>query len=725
MTSPYKDAALRYMTHGWVGPLPVGTGRGQKKTPPDGYTGNDGIWPTEDQIADWVRTKPDVNIALRLPPDIIGIDVDDYGDKPGADTMTAATQRHGKLPRTWISTARDGHSGIRWFQLSNPQPLPGKLIHPDNEDISGVEVIQYGHRYAIVPPSVHPEGGQYRWITPTGENTQNGTLPKPTDFPSLPQPWIDHILKQCSCWSYNWQQYASEPKDPVAAAYNKWSARITETYGRHDAALAGVMALTAFHLRGWPEADTYLNQLKAAFLNSLGESRDPKEAADEWQRMIDGAQKKAPSTTIPTWTPLTTPPDPETIDLRVAEELDKLRVRDRARRLFQQETYPPQPIPPILTLQDRLAKPPPPITWRIEGWQPLGTRVLLAAQYKAGKTTLTGNLARSLVDNEPWLGTFNVTPLLSGHVTIVDCEMGERQIDAWLADQGIEHTYKVYIIPLRGRVGTLNILDETIRREWATRLTGTEYLILDCLRPILDAIGLDEHREAGRFLTAFDTLCEEAGIGDSNIVHHMGHQLERSRGDSRLRDWPDVEWRLVRENDDPASPRYISAYGRDVDISESEIHHDPPTRHLTLIGGTRATAAGRAAIPDILEYVRTHGPLPKAQVEKAVDHALHAVREGIKLALQNGQLLQELGKHGAHLLKTPVSSSARQTSSQIVATGLTTSSARYRADEVNETTKTQPSSSICSACQHPNPETHFYTCPTLKATTVDDLPDPW
>ena len=52
---------------------------------------------------------------------------------------------------------------------------------------------------------------------------------------------------------------------------------------------------------------------------------------------------------------------------------------------------------------------------------------------------------------------------------------------------------------------------------------------------MLDALGLDEHRDAGRFLTAFDALLVEAGIRDAFVVTHMGHTNERARGDSRLR----------------------------------------------------------------------------------------------------------------------------------------------------------------------------------------------
>lgn len=681
MTTPYKTAALRYWTHGWEGPLPVGSKPQQKTHPPTGYTGSEGAWPDEDQIIEWSESRPNVNIALRLPKTVIGIDVDDYDDKPGADTMIATTEAHDRLPRTWISTSRSGRSGIRWFTLPTPAVLPGKLVHPDDPDVSGVEVIQYHHRYAVVWPSVHPSGDEYRWVTPDGEIVTDGTLPTPDAFPAIPQAWLDHINQDCSCWApFRWDKYETQPNDPVKAAYDKWRAKMTASYGRHDAALGGVMALVAFKERGWPGATHYLEQLESDFKTSLGDSRTAGEADAEWDRMLEGAEKKSSTSSIPIWEPHQTSsvPSPETFDARVEQELDKLRVRDTARRQFIQETTPPQPVPAIRTLRERLANPLPDVAWRIEGWQPMGTRVMLAAQFKAGKTTLTGNLARCLVDDQQWLNAAAVAPVLSGHVTVLDIEMSERQIDGWLADQGIENDNRIVVAPLRGRAGSFNILDDTVRKEWASRLEGTEYLILDCLRPILDALGLDEHKEGGRFLTALDALCDQAKIADTLVVHHMGHLGERSRGDSRFRDWPDVEWRLVRETEEPDSPRYISAYGRDVEQGEALIEHDPATRHISLIGGNRHTAAARAAIPAVLDYVRDNPKVAKSYVEKALsEHGQKTIRDAMDIAYTNGQLLLEHGPRGSHLLSIPVSSSARSSSSD----DLTNSSAPIGADE--------------------------------------------
>lgn len=294
----------------------------------------------------------------------------------------------------------------------------------------------------------------------------------------------------------------------------------------------------------------------------------------------------------------------------VAREVETLRIREAARRAFARQQAERSPLPAARTLAAWLEEPDPPETWRIEGWQPAGSRVVLAAQYKAGKTTLVGNLARVLVDGGRFLGTGLVEPM-TGSVVVLDDEMSPRQLKAWLRDQDIRRADRVVAESLKGRASMLDIMDDERRGEWVAwlRAVECEYLIIDCLRPVMDALALDENHDAGRFLVALDALLVEAGIPDACLVHHMGHAGERSRGDSRIRDWPDVEWRLVRQDaDDPASPRFINAFGRDVDISEVKLHYDPETRHLTLSEGNRKDAGAEEAIPDVLAALES-GPL--------------------------------------------------------------------------------------------------------------------
>jgi hypothetical protein len=340
---------------------------------------------------------------------------------------------------------------------------------------------------------------------------------------------------------------------------------------------------------------------------------------------------------------------------RVDDETDRLRIRRAARRRVDAEDRPPVRKPEVLTLRQRLARPRPPVQFRISGWQPAGSRVMLSAQYKAGKTTLIGNLGRSLLDGDPWLGTYEVDPV-AGTVAVLDTEMSAHALDAWYADIKIRADDRVIPISLRGNAAAFDIIDDRTRAQWAAMLSaqGCAYLVLDPLRPVLDALGLDEWRDAGRFLTAFDALLAEAGIGEALVAHHMGHTGERSRGDSRLRDWPDVEWRLVRADDDPSSPRYIAAYGRDVEITESRLTYDPASRRLAIGGGSRKDAAAEAALDDIVKRLSPDDPAQSGrQIEKTLldtsDHTRAAIRAGLKLGLHTGRLGVDDGAHRAKL----------------------------------------------------------------------------
>jgi Bifunctional DNA primase/polymerase, N-terminal/AAA domain len=339
---------------------------------------------------------------------------------------------------------------------------------------------------------------------------------------------------------------------------------------------------------------------------------------------------------------------------QVAAKLHELRVVDEARHRLAVEHRGHVERPELLTLRDRLARPRTPTRWRIDEWQPAGSRVVLAAQFKAGKTTLVGNLVRSLVDGDDWLHKHEVTPV-AGTVTLLDFEMGADQLDDWLRDQRIRNDDRIHVEPMRGRATAFDLLDDRVLAEWVKLLQdrGTGYLALDCLRPILDALGLDEHRDAGRFFVALDRLLVDAGIADALVVHHMGHDGERSRGDSRIRDWPDVEWRLVRLDDQPGSARYISAYGRDVDVAESELLYDPTGRHLTVIGGSRRDAAIRAALRDVTRVLEDSGePLNGRAIELALEGSEHTratIRRAVALGIRREVIHPQPGPHRSTL----------------------------------------------------------------------------
>jgi P4 family phage/plasmid primase-like protien len=182
---PFGTGAAAYL--GWTGIIPV---HRRTKVPFQGFTGRDGAQVSYEQSAGAAsdRKYASCNLALRLDLGYIGIDVDDYDDKPGGRTLAALEAQLGALPATVKSTARmpeDQVSGIRIFRVPADLEFDG-IAGP------GIEIVQHHHRFAMAWPSVHPKTGRvYRWYGP--ENELLDTPPLPSAIPALPDAWTSHL----------------------------------------------------------------------------------------------------------------------------------------------------------------------------------------------------------------------------------------------------------------------------------------------------------------------------------------------------------------------------------------------------------------------------------------------------------------------------------------------------------------------------------------------------
>lgn len=291
--TPFDAYVDRYVEAGWPGVLPLPIAK--KSTPPTGYTGANGAYANVTDIATWRRAPTVGNIGLRMTAEVIGIDVDNYDGKPGGATLAEYERRCGSLPATWVSTSRtDGVSGIRFYRLPHVAKLIGSL--------PGIEIVQRHHRYAVVAPSIHPEGREYRWIGPGGEL---GEIPVAAKLPVLPGAWFQELRADNKTTAHRTHMASGIEMAPaVERAYG--SALIGMHEGtRHDTTLQGVTALTRLATQRFPGADTALNRLRDDFITAVtGDgSRNDREAAGEWQRMIDSAETEVARTpaTIPEW----------------------------------------------------------------------------------------------------------------------------------------------------------------------------------------------------------------------------------------------------------------------------------------------------------------------------------------------------------------------------------------------------------------------------------------
>lgn len=643
-TNPYADSYDAYWRAGWRGILPLP--HGQKTPPPEGYTGYDGNEPSYADCTAWAEDG-DRNICLRLPGNVIGLDVDAYDGKPGGETLMRLVQTHGPLPPTFLSTSRsDGMSGIRLYRVPPGTAFPTKL--------PGIELIQHFHRYAVVWPSRHPNGQLYQWIDERSGGQPTITPPSIDNIPELPATWVNGLVVEgkqqadkanldiTEATAILAEMRQGEPCHHILAAAGKSVAG----GDRHDSYNEAILAVLGYGRRGCPGAYTVIERLKASFVAEIADRSTRSEALAEFRRGLLGAiaivANEIPGHTCPDEVedyvrsldptqPSIDPTEesqpaaePTALDLAVSRKLADLIINERAREKLATIKAGAAPQLDGLTLTQFLAQPDEDNHYRVDQLWPAEGRVLLAAAAKSGKTTIVAaNLIPSLVDGTPFLGRYDTQPT-TGTVVLLNMEVGPNTLRGWMRASGITATEKVVVANLRGAASALQLSSDAGRERTATFLSdiGAEVVILDPLAPVLATLGLDENSNAdvAQFFSWWSETLHLAGVRDDVVVHHTGHAGDRSRGASRLLDEPDAIWTLTRgkdtepTDDEPyghVAPRYLGAYGRDVELAPHRLQFDSASHRLTMTDELRtgATTAQQKA--------ETHGKSILAAIKRS------------------------------------------------------------------------------------------------------------
>lgn len=293
----YAQATPLYRAAGWVQVIPLPEGR--KTPPPSGYTGRSRKPVTDEQVQFWSQASPTANTGLVIPEGVLVLDIDaaqgHQVKADGAKGISELTRELGALPATWSSTAHGIDSPARHLFYKVPEGLAWK-----GGAIEGVDILQPGHRYSVVWPSIHPSGEMYCWYAPSGSPAS--TLPRISDLATLPWKWVDWLRKpdhanvsnSMRLIPSNSMGYDDRMCKAINTFLNKTLANPASKGSRHDTTLQAVWALVNFAQEGHRGALDAISQLKPRFIAEVAPDRQgrEREAAREWAAILSGAMEK-------------------------------------------------------------------------------------------------------------------------------------------------------------------------------------------------------------------------------------------------------------------------------------------------------------------------------------------------------------------------------------------------------------------------------------------------
>lgn len=280
-------------------PLP----EGRKTPPPAGFTGRSRKPVTDEQMQLWSQSDPTANTGIVIPEGVLVLDLDaaqgHQVKADGAKGISELSQELGALPATWSSTSHGIDSPARHLFYKVPEGLAWK-----GGAVEGVDILQPGHRYSVVWPSIHPSGEMYCWYTPSGRVAS--TLPRISDLATLPWKWVDYLRKPDSMANLTHSNPSTTPIASNPRGYDARMCKAVNTFlnrtlanpaskgSRHDTTLQAVWALVNFAQEGHRGALDAINQLKPRFIAEIAPDRQgrEREAAREWASIISGAMEK-------------------------------------------------------------------------------------------------------------------------------------------------------------------------------------------------------------------------------------------------------------------------------------------------------------------------------------------------------------------------------------------------------------------------------------------------
>lgn len=290
---------------------------------------------------------------------------------------------------------------------------------------------------------------------------------------------------------------------------------------------------------------------------------------------------------------------------------------------------------------------PPAIVVPYLAWQ--GRVTLLAAQWKAGKSTIVGQAAAACTTGAPFLGE----PTTRGRVLWYALDESTADLGQRLARLGCDRQ----MVRITREVPTI----ETIRR--AVKDFRPTLIVVDALSDVLQAAGIDENSPAAgqHMRSIFVELAYETGVAFI-VIHHLPNGAKRPRGSGSIPAKADVIVTFAKperrkangdgtpqeeeesDDSDPGAPepRVMRARGRanvsygvklQYDGNQYSIEKSPASDHLralhvllnhpegvsantvvSLLGGQRARVLSVIVEHEAAGYIKRGGSGPASRV---------------------------------------------------------------------------------------------------------------
>lgn len=338
-------------------------------------------------------------------------------------------------------------------------------------------------------------------------------------------------------------------------------------------------------------------------------------------------------------------------------EMERAEARRRARQMEAERTWTAPPVDATTTLSDALSNPPAPQQYLIQDMCSAEGFVVIAGQYKTGKTFLMANsLLTALADNEPFLGIKDVfVPdggAVCGHwnleMTALDL------IDKYMRKAQFKNPHNVHVANWQGY--GVNLLTEPGKRmaiEWLTT-RRVQVWTIDSWSALCRTSGVDPNDggQVGALAQAIIDIKVQAGVQAVFLLAHISRASQESdrpgtKGAVDLDAIVDTRWMMTIDKSDV---RFLQVEGRGTTMPVTSLDFDEETGRSKLGTVGRASAAHDGWIQVVMSIVNDNPQgingltLFKKMCEKGHPKNKTRAMECIKEAAENGFIRIERGE---------------------------------------------------------------------------------